>query len=288
MLLPSTPRRIGSRAGFTLIELLVVIAIIAILVSLLSAGIFYAYTRMADTGATNDLSQLTESMQGFKAKYGVYPPSQIRLCANRAQYGTSALDIASISFINQVWPNINWVNVYWDGGNNPNLDVTLDGDQVLVYFLSGVPVNGLGTGFSANGKNPADLTPGVGRVPRFYDFNAGRLFQRNPNNAFPSYKDYYGNEPYLYFSAGNRKNGYVPGYAIVINDNNNPNTSVTAYSNGTQFYNPDTFQIICAGRDGAFNTGPYNAWTPANASAISQPGQDDMTNFYGSRMGVPQ
>jgi hypothetical protein len=41
------------------------------------------------------------------------------------------------------------------------------------------------------------------------------------------------------------------------------------------YYNPDSFQIICAGRDGYFGGGPF--WTPGRPNAEGSPGYDDMT-----------
>ena len=250
-----------SRAGFTLIELLVVIAIIAVLVSLLGAGIFYAYARMTDTAVQSEIQQLQASMQAFKAKYGVYPPQRIRLCSDSTWYGTKPtkaalggpqFDVDSLSFINRLWPNIgvfsqaNSNMMDWSGTGNP-VDEILEGDQVLVFFLGGIPwtsPTGGGTpvmtasnGFSANGKNPTlaaflpNGTPtNVGRVSSFYSFPVNRLYFRSDPSGlrptsqyFPSFQDYYGQSlqtgeragPYLYFSSHNRANGYNPYFSTL-------------------------------------------------------------------------
>jgi hypothetical protein len=97
---------------------------------------------------------------------------------------------------------------------------------------------------------------------------------------FPSFKDYYNQQPYLFFSCNNTKNGYTQGYAI---------GGVQAYfapTNPVQYYNPDSFQILCAGWDGVF--GPGGSWTGQTASQIAAPGQDDLTNFAQLKMGVTQ
>jgi prepilin-type N-terminal cleavage/methylation domain-containing protein len=309
----SMKHRPNRRAGFTLIEILIVVAIIAILVSLLMAGVFYAYGRMKETGANSDISQMTASLQAFKAKFGVYPPSRIRLCSNYARYssnptmgaGGSQLDADSITFLNRMWPNIGaFSGINWAGNGNP-VDEILDGDQCLVFFLGGIP-NPIGTspptfndswGFSVNPKDPSDAAnpnTKVGKIPPFFAFSTSRLFVRNPNpnpQNFASYKDYYNQQPYLYFSAFNRKNGYNPSYFVQVL-NVQPYFSVAPAANSLgQFFNPDSGQIICAGADGVF--GPGGQWTSATAEIVYPTtskggGADDLTNFHSARMGVSQ
>jgi prepilin-type N-terminal cleavage/methylation domain-containing protein len=283
-----------ARAGFTLIELLVVIAIIAILVALLGSGIFYAYIRMQDTANQNDISQLQSSLQAFKGKFTVYPPSTLYLNSNSGSYNPkNPLHVNSLTFINQLWPNIGqFTQMDWSGTGNA-IDETLQGDQVMVFCLGGIPwavppggggpVLTCNNGFSANGKNPClPPTANVGRVKNFYDFPASRLYMRadpasgKTSNYFPSFMDAYSSStgrltPYVYFSSNNRKNGYNP-YPNAANPNSQgfpmaiANTTgggfalvipyySSPYANGAGLYqNPDTFQILGAGYDGNFNT----------------------------------
>jgi general secretion pathway protein G len=299
----SRPRR---RAGFTLIELMVVIAIIVILVALLVTGVWYAIARSKSVGTSSEISQVANSVGAFKAKYGVYPPSRIRLCSNYALYTTKPtpaanggpqLDSDSIQFINRMWPNIgNFTNINW-AGNGSAVDEILEGDQCLVFFLGGIP-NPAGTspqifndfsGFSVNPQDPCPFSAAnqnVGRVGPFFTFSNDRLYLRNGTN-FPSFKDYHnlGNaaQPYLYFSAYNRKNGYAPSYAM-------PVLGVSPYySTVGNYFNPDSFQIISAGGNGLF--GPGGQWTPATAEGVykaGSPGADDQANFYQPLLGVSQ
>lgn len=314
------PKRSRSRAGFTLIELLVVIAIIAVLVSLLGAGIFYAYTRMTETSARSDISGLASAMQAFKGQYKVYPPSQLRLCSNRTQYGqngTNALDQISLTFINAMFPNIgNFSGIQWAGAGNTAVNEVLEGDQVLVWALGGIPTQTpsgyIFNGFATNSKDPSLVvsTPNVGKKGPFFTFPGGsRVYARNITYStnFPSFKDAFGQQPYLYFSSNNVKNGYNPvfptayTYGITL-----PNTSgggtatVQAYyqtapnppaSRGT-YLNPDSFQILCAGADGNFNNTSLNPnaflWTQANPTNLAPAGKDDLSNFTDARLGVAQ
>jgi general secretion pathway protein G len=324
-----------TRPAFTLVELLVVIAIIAILVGLISAAIFYAINQMRDVGARNDMSSLAASLQSFKNKFGVYPLSRIRLCSTRATYtknptpaanGGPELDLLSVTFIDQLWPQIgDFTNVKWDGAST-NLDVILEGDQSMVYFLAGIPnggPGGIGTGFSINQKDPSSLTSS--RVGPFFDFGARLYLRPGATNNFGSFKDYYNKQPYLYFSAGNRKNGYAfyqsprdPYYVQIQNTSNTniatvmpyfqsgtikspiaptPPNKLTFQLSNVLYWAPDSFQIMCAGRDGDFNSVSISAaydtpgaflWNPTTAASIPLPGRDDQTTFYGTLMGTAQ
>ena len=77
-------RRLDSRVpqGFTLVELLVVISIIGVLAAILLVAIFPILSTGPEIQTTNDLRQLTISVNNFKGKYGVFPPSRITLSAN--------------------------------------------------------------------------------------------------------------------------------------------------------------------------------------------------------------
>jgi hypothetical protein len=291
-----------------------VIAIIVILVSLLMVGIFYAYGRMKQAGAVSEIKQLDASLQAFKGKYNVYPPSRIRLCSNYATYissptpaanGGPALDQASITFINRMWPNIGqWSNVDWAGIGAP-VDEILEGDQCLVFFLGGIPSNpntpgGYSfNGFSNNGKDPASLNVNAGRTPPFFAFTADRMMTvAGRTTNFPSFNDNYSQRqpvPYLYFSANNQANGYTltpcgaPPYFISLPDNTGGVVNVYPYQSGGKYQNPNTCQIICAGADGMYGTSGAGTWTPQTAETvypINNPGNDDLTNFYDVRMGV--
>src|SRR5262249_17287122 len=150
-----------------------------------------------------DISAMTVALQEFKAKYGVYPPSRIRLFANFASYKpqTNQTHADTVAIIGKMFPSIVWNNIDWTGSNNkptpfatlhPN-GILLEGDQWLVFFLGGIPTvsNGANacTGFSKSTTNPA--APGGERL-KFYDFQTSRLSNTlRPNNPFFSYLNAY-------------------------------------------------------------------------------------------------
>ncbi len=195
----------------------------------------------------------------------------------------------------------------------------LEGHQVLVFCLGGIQlVTGSGankmctcTGFSTNPLNPSDTTATIDRIPPFFEFTAKRLvavpwvsgtslFTNDggspPRALFASYNDPIGQpptsgaaHPYLYFSSYKSVNGYARTATGYGSAGDNPTYGVTPYSisgtSPTQFVNPSTYQIICAGFDGQF--GPGGAWA-SNGSLSTGVGADDMSNFTPGQMKAGQ
>jgi prepilin-type N-terminal cleavage/methylation domain-containing protein len=279
--------RQGRRTGFTLVELLVVIAIIAVLMSLLMAGVMAYMRKIPDLDTVNEIRQMTVSLEAFKTKYKVYPPSFINLSSVPANM--DAADLAaglaagtSQAYVYAIWPRINLSLVDWTGQGNPANSITavpLQGHQCLVFFLQGPT----GNGFSTNPANPTAL--GGSRVGPFFNFDSGRL----TSTTFGAYVDpYQKNTPYAYFSSGRSTNGYSANDCAAL--------KVAPYfqagTSPAQYYNASSFQIISAGRDGVFGPGttpvaPGTPWSPVNApNYVGTVGMDDYSNFYESQLGV--
>jgi hypothetical protein len=148
-----------------------------------------------------------------------------------------------------------------------------------VFFLAGFNTNG----FSTNPSNPAQL--GGDRMGPFFEFKLNRLVDpgRASSPGYRVYIDAYGKSPYVYFSSYTR-NGYARYFAGLGSD-----CSLVPqgpYNDGAgNYYNPDSFQIISAGRDTKF--GPGGTWSQATAPLIAQAGKDDMANFYERLLGIP-
>jgi prepilin-type N-terminal cleavage/methylation domain-containing protein len=284
------------RSAFTLIELLVVIAIIAILAGLTLAGVMVFLRKGPEVQNRNDILQLSEALQKFKAAYGRYPPSRIRLRQILAEYRTKridALDDESISFIQSVmWKELSGTaSVKWAGVAAPAAGYVLEGDQCLVFFLGGPPLVGgqpvLRGGFSTNPLDPIDILGTNQNRKKYFDFEAGRLFNRvttlyPAGHPFPSYYDVYGKQPFVYFSSNGRPNGYDT-IGIMF-----PKVVLRPYAQNatqTQFYMPESFQLISAGADGEF--GPGGPWTEATAGTVAAAGKDDIVQFRDRAMGIP-
>jgi prepilin-type N-terminal cleavage/methylation domain-containing protein len=302
---PKTARR-----GFSLIELLVVIAIIAVLVGLLLGGVLSLMGKPEDIQNRKDISDLNGKVEEFKAKFGVYPPDKVVLSNNLADYSNPALDPAypklgqdSLNILTKIWPKLDVTKANWAGGNPVTYPVILEGDQCLVFFLGGLQsLNPPGClGFTDSVTNPVAI-PSTSNKVSFYNFVNARLYQRNPNVPFLSYKDAYGVQPFAYFAArgknyyGNERAcqslGVSPYYTL----------KKTGTFTITQYINPDSFQIISAGRDKAFgkavgpagaNIMPFNiapgqgSWD-SNTPSVDPSGRDDQSNFSGAQLGLPQ
>lgn len=146
-------------------------------------------------------------------------------------------------------------------------------------------------GFSTDPTNPMrPLTTGADRIAPFYDFRPDRL-DFVTSSQYYSYIDAYDvrrtmgvKRPYIYFGSGRMGNDYR-NYSINCGGQYGSQLAYRAASStGDVYYNPDSFQIICAGRDGYFGGGPY--WTPGRPNAEGSPGYDDMTNFYDKKLGI--
>jgi prepilin-type N-terminal cleavage/methylation domain-containing protein len=312
------------RGGFTLIELLVIITIIAILLSLLIVAISRALSTGKQAQAQADIRQLDPSIENFKAKMNVpYIPSRIRVCERFSYYATPTpailggplLDQDSIEYLQRLFPRIDvagWTNIGidWNGDGvinpaNGGGDVILEGDQCLVFFLGGIPLNAAGVplscqGFSTNPANPAAAT--TDRMGPFYEgFTAGRLARiltasSNPRRSpfffslLDSYSqgDGFGNivgqgAPYAYFSSYKTPGGYLR-----YGSTDCPTLGLTAYARNGKPLNFSTHQIICAGSNSQF--APGGNWTPGVGAWLNNTaaaGFDDLSNFSDRQLSVP-
>jgi prepilin-type N-terminal cleavage/methylation domain-containing protein len=323
-------RRTEGRAGFTLVELVVVIAIILALASLLLAAVFKALDVARDAKVKNDISQLSQAVQAFMTQYQVdYIPSRIRLYTAVTQksaggnYDTSLtggvptnqLEYDSYNYLTRVWPRLagqtvtNWSPDYPLSGGATFYD--LEGEECLTFFLGGIPTVATSNGVpTCNGfaTNPADPTSHVSNasatfVAPFYGFTADRL-TLGPSQAFFVFADSYEKgQPYLYFSSNRKTNGYNR-YYTQLAKSDCASYGVWPYAEGigppAHYLNPSTFQIISAGRDGAFGPGtdlthsPVPTWSAITApdyglafTPPNKPFEDDVSNFHPNFLGVP-
>ncbi|MFO0805541.1 MAG: type II secretion system protein [Gemmataceae bacterium] len=286
------------RNGFTTIELLVVIAIIAVLLALTTGAVSRVRVAAKRTETASDVGQLATAAQAFMRDKKVdYIPSRIVL-RERMDYNSSdPLEVASATYLKQVWPQIPlslsagggnppYASIDWNGnGSLDTAPVTLEGDQCLVFFLGGIPVsqgNGTfaATGFTKNPQDPAGVLANRGSAS--FEFKMSRLRARSGTAAgargFPSYYDphFSGDttidQPYAYFSSYGRKNGYNP-----WGTSDCASLGISPYRDtATTYYQPTGFQIVSAGADQNFGAGGL---APSAATALGRPDADNITQF---------
>ncbi len=235
------PRPRRPLRGFTLVELLIVIVIVGILIALLVPAIAGAVRTAKNAQVTGEITALAQALEAFKSQYGQYPPSRILLSEdgtytvpNNGFYGTlqpnrGLIDVVlpelaqrSRRYLQIFFPKLQpptpqrWHD--FNGNNQIDPLIYLEGDECLVFFLGGIPYNS-GTSFSTTGFGKDSRFPFVNqqaqsnRTTPFYEFRADRLLDFD-GDGMPSYVDTLNGSsnnarPYAYFSAyGN--NGYDP------------------------------------------------------------------------------
>jgi prepilin-type N-terminal cleavage/methylation domain-containing protein len=322
MRLHPTPAR--RRGGFTLIEVIVVIAIIVALMALLLSGLSAAFSRFDVVKTTNDISGLSGGMTQIMADYKVEnrpPPSRLYLdetgTYNPADpvngypgYNTltvvqqaALIQLAKDSkdyLYSKLFPRAS-LSLDWNLSGKIDGPTILEGEQCLVFFLGGIIVNGVPSGFSTDPSNPINVSlvnnQLVAKLPRkgpYFQFVVTRL-QPFGQNGYRVYYDAYSSnppntaidQPYAYFSCGTAANNYLA-YSGLGSDCSllgSPPGNVLPYQNGNTFYKADGFQIISAGKNQKFGAG--GQWTPQSGTSGTAPnGSDDIANFYDAKLGV--
>jgi prepilin-type N-terminal cleavage/methylation domain-containing protein len=217
--------------GFTLVELLVVIGIIALLAALLTPVVMQSLAKARNAAIKAEIDMLHMAIMNYKNEYGSFPP-----CAS----GSGAPTPASRHIL-RIFPR-SASNIAAQAG------VVITPANALVEWLSGYT------------DDPANPVTG-GKRNKLFDFDTSRI--STAGAYFPSGKQ---NSPYIYIKSGT---GLADGYGVIgsgtasypIGANTyRPEAQVTV--SATQFFNPDTFQILCAGRDEEWLT------------------DDDLSNFW--------
>src|SRR5262249_40418881 len=101
---------------------------------------------------------------------------------------------------------------------------------------------------------------------------------------FPSFVDYYGKLPYLYFSSGKAGNDSSNGATAAPTEDPNTYMAVSPYQlAATKYAQPNGFQIVCAGRDNIFGPGGLS-WS-GGGGQLTPGGKDDIANFSATKLG---
>ncbi len=301
-------RRHTRARGFTLVEMLVVIGIIGVLVGLLLPAVMSGINSARRAQIALEIAQLDQALQAYKNKFGDFPPSlrgetgynnflrHVRKCYPN-------IDSGHLSLVSDaIWPNRKAMTPEYD-------TVRLDEGEALTFWLSRV---------DNDPRQPFKALLGFTLSSRIvlFEFDERRLVWDSADDAdddgtvkynsagdtvdvdYPSYRapysrdtcyihidarsySYYGNNSDSKYAAKAESGslGYTRPYAA------------TATSTSVTFVNPTTFQIICAGQDGAFGDDlPYNAMNVGvnykvfpNGTRYYEDDKDNMTNFSEGR-----
>ncbi|MDB4365777.1 prepilin-type N-terminal cleavage/methylation domain-containing protein [Pirellulales bacterium] len=223
------------RSGFTLVELLVVITIIGVLAALITPAVFQARRSGQISAIKAEIDLLHMAMMHYKNEYGSFPPAV-------SPGGSSGV---AASHIQRLFPR-----------SSPSPSAVTD-DAALVGWLGG---------YSKNPTNPLALP----RV-KLFEFDQNRVTSTNqfhPREKLGS--------PYRYVNSAQYFLTRTPtSYTLRpfvqlrvtedLNGNGVLDGTEDVNSNSRldcEAFNPDTFQILCAGLDETWNT------------------DDDLSNFW--------
>ena len=244
---------VARRGGFTLVELLAVIMIIALLAGLLTPAVMRARNSARNAAIKAEIDMLHMAIMNYKNEYGSFPP-----CFS----GAAATDPAAKHILrifprtanvaNEVTaaPNpanamMGWLGGYSDDPTRPvsggtrkrlfDFDQSRTGSGVAVYYPSGAK----GSPYIYLSSNAYGL----------FDGAAGTV-----SNGWPASSiTYMAGQDSIVIPSG----AYYPTRA--------PTSAGAAdWTNVSRpYFNPDTFQILCAGADGSFGTDDdlSNFWT---------------------------
>jgi prepilin-type N-terminal cleavage/methylation domain-containing protein len=307
----------GGRPAFTLIELLVVIAIIAILMSLTTAAALRVLAKGPELQTRSEIGEFESDilLEQRDFKTPIFP-SKLALREDNAYSSSNPLHVQTYTCLRQMFGrhlNLNIDNrnpaaspppvgsapfTDWNGnGTQDSGDLILEGEQCLVFYLGGIPSGPTAPfamqGFSTDVTNPA-LAGGTTRRGPFFQFQSARLKMfTTPGSGgqFPIYIDPWKagtgpwgpGQPYAYFASSvvSGNGSYQAADCLSLG----VSPYVQQSSPTVVFVNPSSFQIISAGRNGAF--GPGGLWNPATGLGPFIAGSDDQANFSKKLLGAP-
>jgi type II secretory pathway pseudopilin PulG len=224
------------------VELLVVIGIIALLAAIVTPAVMRAQATARNAAIKAEIDMLHMAIMNYKNEYGSFPP-----CADTTSYASGG---PASKHLARLFPRC--ANPTGTGGNAQFAGaVALTPATALIAWLNG---------YSTDPSLP--LTGGS--RAKLYDYDKSRL-DTNQLVYFPSGKP---GSPYIYVNASEYGNTWpnsaytytagAAGQSYTIASNQYGAAKRTA----TEYFNPDTFQILCAGRDETFGT------------------DDDLSNFW--------
>ncbi len=261
------------RDAFTLVELLVVIGIIGLLAALLTPVVMQSLTKARNAAIKSEIDMLHMAIMNYKNEYGSFPPS-----ADSTGYPAPPTPSPARTHIERLFPRcLNaaaQLTAFGFPGQTPW--PAIEPRNSIVIWLNG---------YTTNPQSP--LRPDTDRK-RLYDFDRSRItadLHYHPSRTPDS--------PYVFIRSGASLGS---GYGVIASAGPSagvsnvthagvfkPQVQITA--SGTNFFNSDTFQILCAGKDGIWDedsnlNGFLEPAEDVNGNGIWDKSDDDLSNFW--------
>lgn len=241
------PQRSRPR-GFTLVELLAVIMIIAMLAALVTPAVMRALASARNAAIKAEIDMLHMAIMNYKNEYGAFPPAYVP--------SITGSDLASRHLI-RLFPRMASGNAATQAQRLPYLNTG------VATTSSVSPANALPFwlyGYTDDPTAPVWSTvSGTASRKKLFDFDASRLAGIGTANVIYHVPGKPG-VPYVYIPSGIYGTVAMPSLFPIGTGTYRAQPQVLA--SGTVFFNSDTFQILCAGRDEVFGN------------------EDDLSNFW--------
>jgi type II secretory pathway pseudopilin PulG len=240
----------------------VVIGIIALLAALLTPVVMQSLTKARNAAIKAEIDMLHMAIMNYRNEYGGFPPA---FAAGINSSGTDAASkhlrrvfprVANAGFQAQCLPYLN------SGAGTFNAASGITTDTAIVAWLFGFNTDPVNPVVSTNGtasvaSGVVTLTGTVSPRNKLYDFDTARInnFQYHPTGKRLSPYIYYSSSLYTSFPYTVSTSPWA--HRVTVAGDPSPFTNMSQ-----PFANPDTFQILCAGRDEIFGN------------------DDDLSNFW--------
>ena len=231
------------RPAFTQVELLVVIVILAMLASLITVAASRAMTAARNAAIKAEIDMLHMAIMNYKNEYGSFPPGIS---------GISSAGDPAVKHLQRLFPRCTscpaQLLAAFPSSASPK---TITTTNSLTYWLSG---------YTDDPTAPLSSS-GLTRN-KLFSFDMSRVDQTT-GAYFPSGKS---NSNYRYLNSSlYATNAYSGGATVGAMRQTYSGDTTPFYNSGGEtndFFNADTFQILCAGRDEIFGN------------------DDDLSNFW--------